>query len=139
MDDLTKICDELEQCRKKRSCYSNRIVCTKAKLQRYIGQDSNKLMDLKAQIEIHNDDVNDIFGPCSFIVATFTLCVTILSYFKDGKPIQFLSYCSIGLMVILIFVELVGYLQYKYKYRRIWRKYIEIVLNDMEKDFLKKE
>ena len=140
MDDLTKICDELEQCRKNRSCYPNRIVCAKAKLQRYIGQDFNKLMDLKAQIEVHRDDSNDIFGPSSFIVATLTLCVTILSSIQDDiKSIQYLAYCFIGLTAIFVFLELLSFLQYKYKYRRIWRKYIEIVLNNMEKDFLKKE
>lgn len=139
MDDLTKICDELEQCRKKRSCYSNRIVCTKAKLQRYIGQDFNKLMDLKAQIEVHRDDSNDIFSPGSFIVATFTLCVTILSSFKDYKPIQYLSYCFMGLTAIVIVLEVWSFLLNKYKYRRVWRKYIEIVLDDIEKDFSKKE
>lgn len=139
MDELTKICDELENCRKKRSCYPNRIVCVKAKLQRYVGQDFNKLMALKAQIEVHKDDCNDILGPGSFLVATFTLCVTIVSAFKDNSPIQYFAYCFMGLTAILLFLEVFSFLQYKYKYRRIWRKYIEIVLEDMEKDFFKKE
>ena len=41
MDDIIKLCDELESCKRKNICYKNEIVCTRALVNRYIDCFSN--------------------------------------------------------------------------------------------------
>lgn len=133
MDDLIKLCDELEKCKKSRSCYSNEIVCAKSKVKCYIDGDFNKLLKLKAQIKIHNN-TNGGLETISLMVAIVTLCLTVLKSVSGEKSEEYVLYGIMGLMIILILCISSSHFQKKYGYRDKWKLYIEVVLEDMEKE-----
>lgn len=54
-NDLIKICDALEECKKYDFCDNNEVVCARAYLKKYIGDDYNKLLKLKTLLDIEND------------------------------------------------------------------------------------
>ena len=53
MNDITKLCDEMENCRKRSNCQFNEIVCVKKYLNEYIQDDYNNLLKLKTQADIY--------------------------------------------------------------------------------------
>lgn len=133
MDDLTKLCDELEKCKKKRSCYANEIVCTKAKLKCYIDGDVNKILKLKAQIKIRDNYTQGDIGVISLIVSVITLCLSIFSEISGGTSIEYILYSLYGLIALLIITLISLWGKKKYGYRDKWKRYIEVVLQDIDK------
>lgn len=79
MDDLIKICDKLESCRKKHPNYQGRIKCTEKILKSYIDGDTDKVLKLKAQLEIHKTPW-DSFSAIALLISLITL---VLSIFGD--------------------------------------------------------
>lgn len=134
MDDLIKLCDELEDCRKKRTCYVNEIVCAKSKLKCYIDGDTNKILKLKAQIKIHNSYGQGDIGILSLIVSVLTLCVTILSGIWDSRTIEYAIYCECVLVGLLIVTLILRWGNKKYGYRSKWKRYIEVALEDIDNE-----
>ena len=133
MNDLTKLCDELEECRKKKSCYADEIVCTKAKLNAYIQGKSNKILKLKAQIKMHNDYKVGEFEGITFILATVSFGFMVIDSITGGSLVNVTGAGLVGLIVIALIngIDLWG--SKKYGYRKKWIKYIEVVLEEMEK------
>lgn len=134
MDDLTKLCDELENCKKNKLCYANEVVCTKSKLKIYIGEDTNKILKLKAQIKIHNSHTQGDISIISLLVSLMTLCVTIIAGLSDSTTIEYIIYCIFGLMGLLVIIIIFNCKNKKYGYRNKWRRYIEAVLEDMDNE-----
>lgn len=133
MDDLIKLCDELEKCKKSKSCYSNEIGCAKSKVKCYIDGDFDKLLKLKAQIKIHSD-IYDEQETISLMVAILTFSLTVLKSVSGEKSDGYVLYGIMGLMIILILCILFSHFQKKYGYRDKWKRYIEVVLEDIEKE-----
>lgn len=132
MNDLTKLCDELETCRKKNVCCANEIVCAKSKLKYYIDGDTNKILKLKAQIKIRNSYDQGDLGTISLVISAITLCVTILNGISNGITIEYAIYC-IGVLVLLLIIVLISiWGNKKYGYRNKWQRYIEVALEDMD-------
>lgn len=146
MDDLIKLCDELENCKNKKFCYNNEIVCTKAMVQRYIDNDRNKMLGLKAQIKLHERSIEEkavetislIVTVAALLVATMSLWVSIEadildSYQKYEQGMLLMGVVELALLIIMV-VALIYYRGIgKYSYRNKWKKYIQVVLEDMEK------
>ena len=55
-DDLTRLCNELEEWKKKGLCNIDEISYIRSKLKEYINGDKNKALKLKAQIEIKKNE-----------------------------------------------------------------------------------
>lgn len=134
MDDLTKLCDELENCSKKKLCYANEVVCTKSMLKTYIGEDTNKILKLKAQIKIHNSYTQGDMGIISLPISLITLCVTIICGLSDSATIEYIIYCSSALIGLLVIILFFTWENKKHGYRNKWKRYIEVVLEDMDKE-----
>lgn len=133
MDDLIKLCDELEKCKQKRSCYANEIICTKAKLECYIDGDENKILKLKAQIKKYDSYSHDDTGFISMIISGATLCLTVFGGLKAEKA----EYAILGLLYLIIIVILLMVLSWgknKYGYRNKWIRNIQVVLEDLSKE-----
>ncbi|MGN0169429.1 MAG: hypothetical protein ACI39H_01545 [Lachnospiraceae bacterium] len=133
MDDLTKLCDELERCKREKSCYENEIACVKAKLNTFVDGDHNKLLRLKAQLKIHNAYKSNEYGLISFIISVVTLALMIISEATDKISIEYALIGMGGLLLILVVHLIDMWAENKFGYRKNWMKYIEVVLEDMDK------
>lgn len=85
-NDLIKICDALEECKKYDFCDNNEVVCARAYLKKYIGDDYNKLLKLKTLLDIENDDkmTFEKIQNCFFFDSNiFIICSN--NYINSGK------------------------------------------------------
>lgn len=145
MDDLIKLCDKLENCSKKEICYKNEIVCTKAVLQSYINGDENKRLKLKAQIKQYEKGIYETMTELLSLVMTvdalamsrINLIVSVTNEDIGNNrliAVDVLVFVLILLCIILMLILIVKWGINKFSYRDKWKKYIEVVLEDMEKE-----
>ena len=136
MDDLIKLCDKLENCSKNEICYKNKIVCTKAVLQSYINGDENKRLKLKAQIKQYDGSMTEtlslVMGVAAFAISCISLIVSVTN--KDIIAVDISVFVLILLSIVLMVVLIAKWGINKFGYRDKWKKYIEVVLDDMEKE-----
>lgn len=138
MNDLTKLCDDLEHCQRRKAGVEDEIVCVKSKLKCYIGEDYNKILKLKVQLKIYNSNSNIELGMISLIVSVITLCITALGNVADNIPKEYVLYCFGSFVTLLIVCVLFSWGAKKYGYRNKWKRYIEVTLEDIEKEYEKK-
>lgn len=148
-NELIKLCDELEECRKKRSCYVNEIVCSRAKLTKYIDGDADKALKLKAQIRQFDSPPSEL-NSFSLFVSIAALCLSIAGKllpnpFQDAvlsvsqnnasNIIFLLLYPCYGVFVLIaVGVNLVILMcrDYKKKNKEKWVRSIDVVLEDFD-------
>ena len=140
MDDLIKLCDKLENCSKKEICYKNEIVCTKAVLQSYINGDENKRLKLKAQIKQYEkgiyESMTETLSQAVAVAALATSCISLIVSVtnKEIIAVDISVFVLILLSIVLMVVLIAKWGINKFGYRDKWKKYIEVVLDDMEKE-----
>lgn len=131
-DDLTVLCDELEQCNNK-VCVKNEIVCAKKKIQEYAGNDINKQLKLKTLIEIHDEgDRVGIFNYMSVLISVFSFCATV-TYNLSGKQ-EYALYVISAMLVLLMVCAITLRFAKKTTSRKKWRRYLKVALNNIEKE-----
>ena len=131
---LVKICDELEDCRENSSVYCNEIVCVKAKLNSYIGDDYNKLLLLKAQVNINSNWEETTISIFSLIISVMVFVTTIIyNVSSEYNIITYVGYCALCLFCIFVIAAAWSSNSHKNSARREWEKYIEIVLDEIER------
>lgn len=131
---LVKICDELEDCRENSSGYCNEIVCVKAKLNSYIGDDYNKLLLLKTQVNINSNWEESTISILSLIISAMTFITTIVYNVSNKDNIGiYVGYCIPLLFCIFVIAVAWSSNSHKNSARREWEKYIEIVLDEIER------
>lgn len=140
VDDLIKLCDKLENCSKNEICYKNEIVCTKAVLQSYINGDENKRLKLKAQIKQYEkgiyESMTETLSQAIAVAALATSCISLIVSVtnKDIIAVDISVFVLILLSIVLMVVLIAKWGINKFSYRDKWKKYIEVVLEDMEKE-----
>ena len=140
MDDLEKICDKLENCSKEENCNKNEIVCTKTVLQSYINGDENKRLKLKAQIKQYEkgiyESMTETLSQAVAVAALATSCISLIVSVtnKDIIAVDISVFVLILLSIVLMVVLIAKWGINKFGYRDKWKKYIEVVLEDMEKE-----
>lgn len=140
VDDLIKLCDKLENCSKNEICYKNKIVCTKAVLQSYINGDENKRLKLKAQIKQYEkgiyESMTETLSQAVAVAALATSCISLIVSVtnKDIIAVDISFFVLILLSIVLMVVLIAKWGINKFGYRDKWKKYIEVVLDDMEKE-----
>lgn len=133
MDDIIKLCDEIEGCRKKHCCDSNGIICAKKFVQEYIGNDYNKLLKLKAEVLIHKDTEKDHEPIFASLISILALILSIMSVLDKRLVISFGAF-SIFVIGTLNAIESF-FSRTTYAHKR-WIRHIEVVLDDIEKNEL---
>ena len=139
VDDLIKLCDKLENCSKNEICYKNKIVCTKAVLQSYINGDENKRLKLKAQIKQYEkgiyESMTETLSQAVAVAALATSCISLIVSVtnKEIIAVDISVFVLILLSIVLMVVLIAKWGINKFGYRDKWKKYIEVVLEDMEK------
>ena len=131
---LVKICDELEDCKENSSGYCNEIVCVKAKLNSYIGDDYNKLLLLKAQVNINSNWEESTISIFSLIISVMAFVTTIVyNVSNQYYIIAYVGNCALCLLCVFVIAVWCSCNSHKNSARREWEKYIEIVLDEMER------
>ena len=135
-DDLTNICDKLEECKEKNPNYNDGIKYTRRVLESYIEGDRDKALKIKALLKIHNNNMYEDLGPISFLLSAITLFVTVIDRVVGNDTVGYVTY-FICIFVILLFLLIAILIHLwgnrKFGYRDQWKRYIEVVLEDMEK------
>ena len=154
MNDITKLCDEMENCRKRSNCQFNEIVCVKKYLNEYIQDDYNNLLKLKTQADIYIENEknelmlwNYFIFVCYFILSSFVAASNMAEKINLGKNMYILSVLNLDLLkfiaglLLVISVAHFSYVHYKKKSaaRKEWVRYIKAVLQDIEKNEFKNE
>ncbi len=139
MDDLEKICDKLENCSKEENCNKNEIVCTKAILQSYIEGDDNKRLKLKALMKQHEKStfemIMEVFSIYGSIAALGVSCVALMvsADKKSAEHVGIIVLFVLGILGgVLIISAIMRWVNGKYSNIDKWKKYIQVVLEDME-------
>lgn len=131
-DDLTVLCDELEQCRNK-VCVKNEIICAKKKIREYAGNDINKQLKLKALIDLHDEgDKVGIFNYMSVLISVFSFCATV-TYNLSGEQ-EYALYVISAMLVLLTVCVITLRFSKKTTSRKKWRRYLKVALNNIEKE-----
>lgn len=137
MDDLIKICDELENCSKSKICIRNEVVCTKKVLKRYVGSDYDKILKIKAEIDIHKDFDSITLNGLSLLVSFITLLVTVIYNICAGTKtgiLVYFAYAVLCMVILLVITTIILVFQRKTSSRSKWIKYISVVIEDMKKE-----
>lgn len=103
----------------------------------YIGDDRNKLLKLKAELEIYKNFENSILNDLSFLVSFITLIVTMIYNASVGTESAIrtaTAYSSFILVVLLAVLTVIQIFHKTISSRSKWRKYIAIVIEDIEKE-----
>lgn len=133
MDSLTEICYKLEECSKHKLCCGDKIVCTKKFLNAYIGEEHNRLLKLKVELKNSYESESAILPNWSIVLSSSALCLSIAGNVYGGKSDQYIIIALVALWIILSTKIGVLKMPKDFKARKKWRKYIEVVLEDMEK------
>lgn len=146
-NDLIKICDALEECKKYDFCDNNEVVCARAHLKKYIGDDYNKLLKLKTLLDIDNhykmtfEKIQNLgFSIATFILSVTTIISTLREDIVDGDIIwevdKHLILIVFTLIAVICIAKLVN--SNKNSKRNEWKYYIRTCLPEIEKELFPK-
>lgn len=143
MDKLIEICDELE--RKNSKCDIKKV---RDKLEEYIGNDYDKILQLRAEIEKHKNYEEKNITHYSLFFSVFSVIMgasyNVYSIYKElttgnskiviGILIVWISISLIAAVILIYIICNICEKIFNYK-RDNWISYISVVLNDIEKKF----
>lgn len=141
MDDLIEICDKIENCNKSKNCNRNEVVCVRKVLRSYTDNDYDKILKLKAEIDIHRDFDKSILNNLSFLLSFMSWILAILynvSIVKENGLQLYIVYAVFFLILLFMVITIVNMFFEKTSSRSKWIKYISIVIEDIEKEYDKK-
>lgn len=133
MDDIIKICDDLEKNKDKEL----EVVRAYKMVDDYINHDKNKLLQLKADLKRHENFNDNTIKILSFLMSAIALILTIINGF--GDKILFIKTALVYLGIFTFLVLIVVFFSNRNTARSKWLKYISVALDEIEKNFDKKE
>lgn len=136
-NDLIKMCDELNACKKRNICNSgNEILCAKRKIKKYVQNDFDNYLKLKAlaQRQYLSDKVNT--SEVSIVVSVTTILVNICLKLYEGISKQkIIEILVVVLIVLAMYFFLDVILKYRYEYRKSWMNYLRVAIAEEEKRY----
>lgn len=128
MNDLTRLCKEMKRCGIRKNYHTEEIVCTRAKVQDYVGNDRNKFLKLKALVRAYDDKGKD-FALVLLALQILTFMASAFSIVYGGNSIAcFMLFCMIVLSILYSY-NVVSNIMKQITYD--WVKYIEVVLEEI--------
>lgn len=135
MDDIIKICDDLEKNKNKDK--ELEVVRAYKMVDDYINHDKNKLLQLKADLKRHENFNDDTIKMLSFLMSAIALILTIINGF--GDKILFIKTALVYFGIFTFLGLIVAFFSNRNTARSKWLKYISVALDEIEKNFDKKE
>ena len=136
MKDFERICDGLEYRKKcKCPCYTekNEYLCAKEAVERFVGNDKNKLLKLKAEASTSDwwSYMASMVAIVAMVVSAFSLIFTVAeATFLDGI-VERGVYGSIMLLAFAWFGALVMKRIKKYQGVAEWRGYVTLAIDEL--------
>ena len=133
MEKLIQMCDALIKQEKSGENENNEILKAREQVAEYVGNDKDRLLQLKAQAGRHLNYENETINHMSMLIAAISLIVVIFDVVY-GDHMTGKGY-AIVLLFIFLAIEIVflGDLKRAGK-RGKWKWYINIVIDEMEKN-----
>jgi hypothetical protein len=130
MDYITRVCDMLEKVYKvnPNKMYHNEIDCTRRILESSIGSEKNKLLTLKAQLEIHKNSTSHDLNWLSLLIAAFSFVTTASAV----NPANVARIAIIEMAVLIVYFLCIWWSSKTN--RNKWRQYIAIAIEEIEKE-----
>lgn len=141
MDDLIEICDKIENCNKSKKCNRNEVICVRKVLRSYIDNDYDKILKIKAEIDIHRDFNKSILNDLSFLMSFMAWILVIVynvSIVKEDGLQLYIVYAVFFLILFFMVIIIANMFFEKTSSKSKWIKYISIVIEDIEKEYDKK-
>lgn len=130
--ELYKICDELENCKKRKICFCNEIVCTRKILNEYVNSDLDKVLKLKAELLIHEDEKRYKTFDGNNLTGLSIIVTLLLSCFTEQYLVILLLFAALGILFLANYCDIVN-VTYETPRNR-WSYYICVVLEEMEQE-----
>lgn len=133
MDGLKEICIELDRCTEHGKCNDyNEIVCAKSVLRRYIGNDRNRLLKIKAELREKKELDEELWKELPLALSTIALFLTAANYVLDRNLMMVYVMTALAIITFLTFIRNVY--ANKISKRKKWNRYIQFALEDLEKE-----
>ena len=135
MDGLKMICEELHKCAEHGKCNDyNEIVCAKSVLRRYIGNDRNRLLKIKAELQKEIDREEQSMNVLPVYVSMVAFLVSAAGYVLNKSQVSF--YILMMFAAIFVVERLIDSFNKKdaRQKKRKWIWYIQFALEDLEKE-----
>ena len=118
----------MKRCEIRKNYHTEEIVCTRTKVQDYVGNDRNKFLKLKALVRAYDDKGKD-FALVLLALPIFTFMANAFSIVYGKNSIAcFMWFCMIVLSILYSY-NLVSNIMKQGTYD--WVKYIEVVLEEI--------
>lgn len=132
MNSLKIIREKIDKCIECYGCKEyNEIVCAKVALQEYIGEDNDRLLKLKAELEERKDSDEELWKELPLGLSTIALFLTAANYVLDRNLMM--VYVMIALAIITFLTFIWNVCANKISKRKKWNRYIQFALEDLEK------
>ncbi len=132
MDELKMLLDKIEECHHRVKCHDNDIISTRKIVEQYIDNDYDNLLKLKAELRVYEDSVDVDINLISIFTSSAALMLTAI----NNAPIEeYAMIASLILLALLIFVLGSHYSSREHGHRKKWRHYMNVVLEDIEKEY----
>lgn len=131
-EEMCKNLDTDKECIMQVACKSgkdyNEIMCARKAVNDYVKEDKDKLLKLKAEAESEN--FLDYLNGCLSVLAVFVSIVSLLCqiFNADEVVLYFIVAC-----IIMAALGMIYFIR-KFKCVHMWRTYILVVINDLEKN-----
>lgn len=122
-NDFEIMCKRLEKCR--RGCECNPYKCAKEAVENYVGEDRNKLLQLKAEVK-----GGDFYSFAAFRLAVIALIVTFINTCLDYTIGEILLNIRILITATCVVLALLSICRYNDVLK--WGKYISVAVEEYE-------
>ncbi len=105
MDGLKEICEELDRCTEHGKCNDyNEIVCAKSVLRRYIGNDRNRLLKIKAELREKKELDEELWKELPLGLSTIALFLTAANYVLDRNLMMVYAMTALAIITFLTLI-----------------------------------
>ncbi len=132
--ELMKLCDDLEKGCNKRLCDKNEVICAKNELQKYVGDDKNKYLKLKAQIKKYDMNKINILDYMIKLVSILAFALTIMHNLTGGATFWYEIYAIFSMILLLVLSIINVFFNRSERKIETWVRYIDVALEDMARD-----
>lgn len=137
INDFETICRRLHAVNKSNNCQNNNYLCAKHEVKKYVGEDRNKLLKLKAEATGINffDYLAVYLAAISMLVSICAIACTIFNSALTAELAKIIlcykGMFTIGILIlVIVFIILID----RYWCIQTWRGYVCIAIEELEKE-----
>lgn len=126
-NDFEKLCDEIEECKKRKNCECNPIICARIFVKEYVREDMTRLLRIKS--EANSNSYNEFITSMVSITAAVVAIIGVVASICTKAPVIFKLYVLLALIVFIL-MWVVGF--EKFKNVGKWQSYVRTIIGELE-------